>query len=160
VPCSAVPSRSSWVMEPWPFSGLILGNRLGQLHPSRRTCSVLLAAASCWCLSKDALSGGRWVRHITGAHTAPVLYEYVDLWEKLEGVHLQPLVSDRFIWRWTPDGTYSASSAYRSFFLGMSSLLGAKELWKASASPQVKLFFWLAPHCHIWTADRRKRHGL
>ena len=77
---------------------------------------------------KDALSGHHWVRHISRAHTAPVLYEYVDLWEKLEDVQLQPLVSDRFIWRWTPDGTYSASSAYRSFFLGMSSLLGAKEL--------------------------------
>lgn len=36
--------------------------------------------------------------------------------------------SDRFIWRLMPDGNYSASSAYRSFFLEMSSLLGAKEL--------------------------------
>lgn len=65
-----------------------------------------------------------------------MLYEYVDLWEKLEGVQLQPLVCDRFIWRWTLDGTYSASSVYRSFFLVMSSLLGAKELWKASALPK------------------------
>lgn len=91
-----------------------------------------------------------------------MLYEY-DLWEKLEGVHMQPLASDRFIWRWTtwtPDGTYSMSSAYRSFFLGMSSMLGAKELWKASAPPKVKLFFWLALHGRIWMADRRKRHGL
>jgi len=73
---------------------------------------------------------------------------------------LQPLVSDRFVWRWTPDVTYSASSTYRSFFLGMSSMLGAKELWKASAPPKVKLFFWLALHGRIWMADRRKRHGL
>jgi hypothetical protein len=32
---------------------------------------------------KEELSGHCWVRHIAGAHTAPVLYEYVDLWEKL-----------------------------------------------------------------------------
>lgn len=79
---------------------------------------------------KDALYQRRWVRHITGARTAPVLYEYVLLWDKLESVQLRPLVGDRFIWRWTPDGTYSASSAYRSFFLGMSSLLGAKNYGK------------------------------
>jgi hypothetical protein len=71
---------------------------------------------------KEALSGRRWVRHITGAHIVPVLCEYIDFWAKLEVLHLQLLVSDRFIWRWMPDGTYSASSAYRSFFLGMSSL--------------------------------------
>jgi hypothetical protein len=46
---------------------------------------------------KEALSGRCWVCHITGAHTAPVLCEYIDLWAKLEVVHLQPLVSDRFI---------------------------------------------------------------
>ena len=42
----------------------------------------------------------------------------------------------------------------------MSSLLGAKELWRASAPPKVKLFFWLALHGRIWTAERRMRHGL
>jgi hypothetical protein len=39
-------------------------------------------------------------------------------------------------------------------------LLGAKELWKASAPPKVKFFFWLALHDRIWTADRRMRHDL
>jgi hypothetical protein len=46
---------------------------------------------------KDALYQRRWVRHITGARTAPVLYEYVLLWDKLESVQLRPLVADRFI---------------------------------------------------------------
>ena len=36
---------------------------------------------------KESLSGCHWVRHITGVHTAPVLY--VDLWEKRErSIHL------------------------------------------------------------------------
>jgi hypothetical protein len=90
----------------------------------------------------------------------PVIYEYVILWEKLESVVLRPHVGDRFIWKWTPDGVYSASSAYCPFFLGMSSLLGAKELWKASAPPMVKFLFWLALHARIWTAHHRMRHGL
>jgi len=67
---------------------------------------------------------------------------------------------DRFVWRWSADGKYSASFAYRAFFVGSTSLLGAKELWKAKAPPRVKFFFWLALHCRLWTADRRVRHGL
>ena len=39
-------------------------------------------------------------------------------------------------------------------------MMGAKELWKSSAPPKVKFFFWLALHGRLWTADRRKRHGL
>jgi hypothetical protein len=90
---------------------------------------------------KDAIFQHRWVRHITGAHTTPVLYEYLDLWEKLESVQLRPLEGDCFVWCWTLDGIYLASSAYRSFFLAMSFLLGAREVWKASAPPKVKFFF-------------------
>lgn len=67
---------------------------------------------------------------------------------------------DRFVWRWTADGKYSPSSAYRAFFAGSSLLLGAKELWKTKAPLRVKFFFWLALHHCLWTAERRKRHGL
>ena len=38
--------------------------------------------------------------------------------------------------------------------------MGAKELWKTKAPARVKFFFWLALHQRLWTADRRKRHGL
>jgi hypothetical protein len=123
----------------------------------------LFRAIGCRFLSisvKGALAGHRWVWQITGARTAPVLCDYVELWEKLEAVQLRPFESDRFVWRWSADGKYSASSAYRSFFVGMSSMLGAKELWKTPTLPKVKLFFWLALHGHIWTAERRWRHGL
>lgn len=73
---------------------------------------------------------------------------------------MQPLASDRFISRWTDNGTYSASSAYRVFFVGMSSLLGAKHIWKAAVPPKVKFFFLLALHGRLWTADRHMRHSL
>jgi hypothetical protein len=109
---------------------------------------------------KDAIFQHKWVCHIFGALTVPVLYEYLDLWDRIRLVQLRPLVADRFVRRWTPDGTYSASSSYRSFFLGMSSLLGAREVWRASAPPKVKFFFWLALHRRLWTADCRRRHGL
>jgi hypothetical protein len=73
---------------------------------------------------------------------------------------LVPLQSDRFVWKWSPDEKYSASSAYRTFFNGSTELLGAKELWQTKAPPHVKFFFWLALHQCLWTTKRRKRHGL
>lgn len=109
---------------------------------------------------KDALLQRTWVRDIVGAPTAPVLCDYVALWEKLENVQLQVAVPDRFIWRWTADGKYSASSAYQSFFIGMSSMIGAKQLWKVKVPLKVKFFFWIALHGRLWTAERRWRHGL
>jgi hypothetical protein len=64
------------------------------------------------------------------------------------------------VWKWSPDGKYAASSTYRAFFAGSTSLLGARELCLTKAPPKVKLFFWLALHRRLWTAGRRKRHGL
>jgi hypothetical protein len=46
---------------------------------------------------KDALFQRRWVRHITGARTVPVIYEYVILWEMLESIMLRPYVGDHFV---------------------------------------------------------------
>jgi hypothetical protein len=63
----------------------------------------------------------------------PVLCQYLLVWELLRTVILNPLQSDRFIWRWSPDGKYSASSAYRAFFVGSSSLFFFLEQWKTKA---------------------------
>lgn len=46
-------------------------------------------------VNEALLDGRSWVRDISGAPTAPVLCDYVLLWEKLEHVHLQPAVADR-----------------------------------------------------------------
>jgi len=92
------------------------------------------------CTVKQALAHQSWVRDISGAPTAPLLCDYVLLWEKLEHVHLQLMVSDRFVWKWTGDGYYSASLAYRSFFIGRTLLVGAEHLWHAHAPPKVKFF--------------------
>lgn len=108
----------------------------------------------------DALHGNCWVADITGALTTQVVCDYLRVWEILRAVTLQPETPGRFVWRWSSSGTYSASSTYRAFFAGSVKLLGATELWRTRAPPKVKLFFWLALHHRLWTADRRKRHGL
>ena len=124
---------------------------------------ALYAAASRHCkrLSvKDGLLNNRWASGIVGALTTPVLCQFLRVWELLRQVQLNPLASDRFIWKWSTDGSYSASSAYRAFFYGSIELPGARELWRVKAPPRVKFFFWLALHRRLWTAERRKRHGL
>jgi hypothetical protein len=45
-------------------------------------------------------------------------------------------------------------------FVGCSKPLGARQLWKTSVPPRVKLFFWLVMYGRCWTAHRRWRHGL
>jgi len=131
--------------------------------PICRSAPILFRAVACRRRNrtvKDALDGRQWTREITGAPTAAVLCEYIHLWDTLETFQLSPHTSDRFIWKWTASGTYTASSAYRAFFIGMTSLPGAKFVWRAAVPPKVKFFFWLALHGRLWTADRRKRHGL
>lgn len=106
------------------------------------------------CSVRDALLNRRWVRDITGATTTQVLCDYLRTWALVHNTVLDPLQSDRFIWKWSPDGQYSVSSTYCAFFAGSTELLGAKELWHTRAPPKVKLFFWLAMHDRLWTADR------
>jgi hypothetical protein len=88
----------------------------------------------------EALHGNAWIRHITGPLTMQVLLEFDHLCDLLEGVKLstQP---DTFSWRPTADQNYLAASAYGAMFLGSSSPLGAKLIWKTSAPPRVKFFF-------------------
>jgi hypothetical protein len=78
----------------------------------------------------------------------------------LEQVLLLPGVPDTFVWRLAASQQYSASSAYGAMFIGCSRPLGARQLWKTSAPPRVKLFYWLVMHGKCWTAHRRWRHGL
>lgn len=78
----------------------------------------------------------------------------------MQHVQLTPGSPDTFSWRLTPDGAYSSASAYGAMFLGSSRPLGAKEIWKTSAPPKVRFFFWLVMHGRCWTAERRHRHGL
>lgn len=43
-----------------------------------------------WRSVKEALTDRRWVHDITGAHTTPMIVEYLHLWERLMHVQLKP----------------------------------------------------------------------
>ncbi|KAG2541988.1 hypothetical protein PVAP13_9NG670114 [Panicum virgatum] len=76
----------------------------------------------------------------------PAIASYLLIWDRLENTYLQPDVPDRCIWRWTDHGS--------------STFAGADLVWKTWAPLKVKLFLWLAFKERLWTADRRRRHGL
>jgi hypothetical protein len=92
----------------------------------------------------DALDDKRWIQDITGTFTVAAISEYLSFWQVLEAVQLQPGVKNNLKWKWTPDATYSAKSAYLMLFQGSERFEGAKQIWKAWAPLKVKFFTWLA----------------
>ena len=108
----------------------------------------------------EALQNSRWVHHVTGPRSVRLIAEFVNLSNIVEHTILTPGAPDTFSWRLSADQAYSASSAYGAMFIGCSRPVGARQLWKTSAPPRVRLFFWLVMHGKCWTAHRRWRHGL
>jgi hypothetical protein len=108
----------------------------------------------------DALAGRSWTRDIKGALTVSLLAQYLRLWDRLQNVHLNTEERDRFIWKWSGSGEYSASCAYCAFFHGRTYLPGGKALWKTRAPAKCKFFFWLAIYKRCWTSEHLLRHGL
>ncbi|XP_066323044.1 sulfate transporter 2.1-like [Miscanthus floridulus] len=58
---------------------------------------------------------------------------------------------------WHP-GNFLIGCSFLIFIL--TTPLHPKFIWRASVTPKVKFFFWLALHGCLWTAEHRKRHGL
>jgi hypothetical protein len=88
------------------------------------------------------------------------LRQYLDLWSRLQSVHLNEQLRDKSICKWTANQQYSASSAYRAFSIGKCGVPGAKELSKIKAPPKCKFFMWSVLLGRVWTAARRVCHGL
>ena len=66
----------------------------------------------------QALNNRTWVSDIRGALTVQVLIEYINLWELLSYVELQPDVEDTHIWTFSTTGQYTTKSAYEALFIG------------------------------------------
>jgi hypothetical protein len=101
----------------------------------------------------SALSNSSWIRDICGPLTVSIILQYLDARQCIDHIQLQVEELDRFVWHWTASGQYSSKSAYESLFVGESSILGAKELWKSRAPNKCRFFILLA-------CDRLLKHGL
>lgn len=108
----------------------------------------------------QAIPARNWIKDIKGRLTIAALEQYVHIWHSTDQAQLRPGAEDVIKWRWSPTATYTAKSAYRTFFEGSTRFGLAKPLWKAWAPLKVKFTIWLVVHGRLWTADRRQRHGL
>ncbi|KAJ1281361.1 hypothetical protein BS78_04G300500 [Paspalum vaginatum] len=77
-----------------------------------------------------------------------------------EHIHLRDGEEDSVVWKWSEKGVYTANSAYRALHLSSQQFPGHQLIWDSWFPLRVKLFLWLAHRRRLWTADRRRRHGL
>jgi hypothetical protein len=119
--------------DPW-----LEGSRLVDRWPYLFTVVPL---CRCHKLTLDsALPNSRWIRDICGPLTVSIILQYLDARQCIDHIQLQVEEPDRFVWRWTASGQYSSKSAYESMFVGESSILGVKELWKSRAPNRCRFF--------------------
>ena len=108
----------------------------------------------------DALLDHKWISAIRGSPSVPTLVDFLILWDLVRVVEVSEVQPDRVTWRLTPNGSYSAKSAYRAFFFGRVAAPGAKELWSSRAPLVFKLHMWFVLRDRLWTADRLSRRGM
>ena len=101
-----------------------------------------------------------WLRDIQGQLSVPVLSEYLDIWDLVQAVALQPDVEDIHKWRFDASGQFTTRSAYEAFFNGTIYFSAGKLIWGTWAPRKCKFFLWLVAHNRCWTADRLARRGL
>jgi hypothetical protein len=73
----------------------------------------------------QALSDNQWVCDITGGLSVTAMVQYLHLWDRLQAIQLDPEQEDVVRRMWTPDGNYSARSAYLLMHHGKTTFLGA-----------------------------------
>jgi hypothetical protein len=103
---------------------------------------------------RDALRNGTWVQDLRARVSPPLLESFVALRALLELAQLSPGRRDKFTWRFSSDGVYSASSAYRLQFAGAVESPFVQLIWKPWATPRCRLFAWLLAQNRLMTADR------
>ena len=124
-----------------------------------RTSSIFLArktpqSGKPW----PTISGSQILTSPTGLYLAQI-EQFADLWEKVSTVALEEEVEDSIIWKFSKDGTYSPSSAYKAQFEGLTSSDLVQSVWRVWAPPRCKFFAWLVLQNRVWTSDRLIRRG-
>jgi hypothetical protein len=121
-----------------------LAPQLYDCVPKRRRKTTTVAAG---------LEANSWARDIHGVLGVHEVGQYLCLWQAIAHTKLA-IDSDRLVWKWSPNGVYSAQSCYRALFHGSLLSQSCKLIWKTWAPPRVKFHHWLAAQDRCWTAAR------
>ena len=105
-----------------------------------------------------ALTARQWMRGLHRMNTEPAARQFVVLWNRLQQVRLADQ-EDTVSWRFTANGTYSASSAYDVQFHGSFGDQNWDTIWRAKVENKTKIFVWLLLQRRLPTNDRVIKHG-
>lgn len=105
------------------------------------------------------IQGNHWLKQMRRMNTTTQVREFILLWHQIQQVELQEGIDDAIAWRWTPNGSYSANSAYRIQFVGGIQDNRSDFFWKAKIENKCKFFGWLMIHRKILTADKLQLRG-
>jgi hypothetical protein len=72
--------------------------------------------------------------------TVGVLVEYLQLWNILGEVELQPDARDSHLWRFAANGKFSVKSAYEGLFHGSIEFEPFERVWKTWAPAKCRFF--------------------
>jgi hypothetical protein len=95
---------------------------------------------------QQAFQNHGWTADIQGVVTIEIIVEYIQLWELLLDIQLQPKVEDTHFWRLSANGKYSAKSRYDHLFMGATLFKPCERIWKSWAPPNCQFFLWLVAH--------------
>jgi hypothetical protein len=105
-----------------------------------------------------ALPTHRWMRGLRRIGSTEGIRQFVDLWTQLSQVRLTS-GEDTIRWRFTANGSYSASSAYNVQFQGAIKDGLWRGIWKAKVENKCRFFIWLLSQARLPTADRIANYG-
>ena len=118
---------------------------------------------SAWkkCWVSFALHDNSWISRINMSNGLSLVHilEFFELWSKLQDIQVVHGVRHEIKWKFTQDGVYSSSTAYKMQFVGLISSDMPRLVWKCWAPPKFKFFAWLILQDRVWTADHLQRRG-
>ncbi|KAM0866912.1 hypothetical protein ACQ4PT_042345 [Festuca glaucescens] len=91
----------------------------------------------------DGVPNHAWARDIVGELTVDVVVQFLRLWNAVQAVPLSDH-NDKFVWKWTADGVFTARSAYQVFFHGTMALPGVANVWNSFAPYKFRFHAWLS----------------
>jgi hypothetical protein len=95
---------------------------------------------------QEALPDNTWLQDIQGHYSVVVLAEFLDIWDLVQEILLQPEVEDVHKWRFEASGQFSTKSAYEALFHGAINFEPSKQIWSTWAPRKCKFFLWLVAH--------------
>jgi len=106
-----------------------------------------------------ALRNNYWIQFCAPFTREEEMREFVSLWHSISSTHSLNDLDDTISWRWSADGKYSSSSAYKIQFSTNFCKIKFNPIWKAKIEPKCRFFVWTLLHNKILTADNLQKRG-